>query len=550
MIRRKIIGLFVCLLLLITVVPVISSQIDSESFSTVPWTTQGSPLEDWIEMQKLLAGDGTAGDRFGWSVSLDGDTALIGAWRNEYYGSAYVFTRSGTSWTQQAKLTASDGEYGDYFGYSVSLDGDTALIGANSDDDNGDYSGSTYVFTRTGTTWTQQQKLIASDGAQGDYFGFSVSLDGDTALIGANHDDDNGDNSGSAYVFTRTGTTWTQQAKLHASDSTTGDVFGHTVALNGDSALIAALGDTEHGANSGSAYVFTCMGTTWTEQAKLLAFDGGPGDFFGISLSIDDDTALIGARDDYNESSGFGSVYIFTRTDTTWTHQQKLLTPYNETGRYFGSSVSLDDDTALIGAWGSDGYEEFSGAAYVFIRTGNIWYPQAKFYPSDGTVYDCFGYSVSLDGTTALIGAIQVDYYDTLPGKAYVFTKNQSPDPPTIDGQTNGKINIEYIYSFDSSDPNEDEVSYFIEWGDGTITNWTGFYPSGSPGYSESHLWTTKGTYTIRAKAIDINGDESGWGQLTVTMPCSYNIPFLYFWERLFQRFPNAFPLLRHMMGY
>jgi hypothetical protein len=161
--------------------------------------------------QKLTASDGVASDRFGCSVSLSGDTALIGA-EDEYdslylSGSAYVFTRSGTTWTQQAKLTAADAAAGDYFGSSVSLDGDTAFIGAYYGGDNGVDSGSAYVFTRSGTTWTQQAKLIASDGTYNDRFGSSVSLEGDTALIGAYFDDDNGDNSGSVYVFTKEGGT-------------------------------------------------------------------------------------------------------------------------------------------------------------------------------------------------------------------------------------------------------------------------------------------------------------------------------------------------------
>ena len=150
-----------------------------------------------------------------------------------------MFTRTGTTWTQQAKLLASDGAAGDRFGI-VSLSGDTALIGAHYDDDNGIDSGSAYVFTRTGTTWTQQAKLLASDGAAGDHFGASVSLDGDTALIGAHRMMTTELDSGSAYVFTRTGTTWTQQAKLLASDGAAGDWFGATVSLYGDTALIGA----------------------------------------------------------------------------------------------------------------------------------------------------------------------------------------------------------------------------------------------------------------------------------------------------------------------
>ena len=150
--------------------------------------------------------------------------------------------RSGTTWTQQQKLTASDGASEDRFGYSVSLSGDYALIGASFVDDNGSESGSAYVFVRSGTTWTQQQKLTASDGAANDHFGYSVSLSGDCALIGAWGDDDSGSESGSAYVFVRSGTTWTEQQKLTASDGASTDLFGYSVSISGDTAIVGACG--------------------------------------------------------------------------------------------------------------------------------------------------------------------------------------------------------------------------------------------------------------------------------------------------------------------
>jgi len=327
--------------------------------------------DTWSEIQKLLASDGTAGDRFGYTVSLDGDTALIGAGDDDDNGmdsgSAYVFTRSGMTWTQQAKLLPSDGATDDRFGYAVSLDGDTALIGACLDDDNGGSSGSAYVFTRSGTTWTQQQKLLPSDGASGDWFGRFVSLNGDTALIGSDCDDDNGEDSGSAYVFTRTGITWTQQAKLLPLDGSTWDIFGWSVSLDGDTALIGAGNDDDNGYNSGSAYVFTRSGMTWTQQAKLLPSDGEQEDWFSWSVSLDGDTALIGAYLDDDNGGSSGSAYVFTRSGTTWTQQQKLLASDGAFFDHFGCSVSLDVDTALIGAYDDGDNGDFSGSAYMFM---------------------------------------------------------------------------------------------------------------------------------------------------------------------------------------
>jgi len=424
--KKKIFSLFVCVLLIVTVVPAVESLKNSAIDSTVPSPLLTSMAVGWIEKQKLLASDGAADDSFGWFVSLDEDTALIGAPfddDNAYNsGSAYVFTRTGTTWTQQAKILASDGASFDEFGYSVSLDGDTALIGAPDDDNNGTL-GSAYVFIRTGTTWTQQAKLLPSDGSNYDMFGCCVSLSGDSALIGAYLDDDNGVESGSAYVFTRTGTTWTQQAKLLASDGAANDCFGLFVSLDGDTALIGAIYGDGNEIDSGSAYVFTRTGTTWIQEAKLLASDGTINDFFGGSVSLSGDTALIGAMKDDDNGAGSGSAYAFTRTGTTWTQEAKLLASDGSVEDYFGNLVSLDGDTALIGAFWDDDNGDYSGSAYVFTRTGTTWTQQQKLLASDGAAEDDFGNLISLDGDTALIGAMWDDDNGNDSGSVYVFTK-------------------------------------------------------------------------------------------------------------------------------
>jgi hypothetical protein len=271
---------------------------------------------NWIEQQKLTAEDSEAYDYFGWSVALDDNTALIGAVTDDSgAGAAYVFTFDGSTWKQVQKLTASDGAADDYFGVSVTLDGDTALIGARRDDDNGSESGSAYVFTLEGSSWSEKQKLTAADGAEGDWFGYAVALDGFTALVSAQEDDDNGIGSGSAYVFTFDDSTWTQSRKLTPEDGAEGDVFGRSVALNGGIALIGAAYDDDNGANSGSAYVFTANGT-WPEEAKLLASDGGWGDFFSNqSVALSGTTAIIGAPQHSHEGVRTGAAYIYTLSD-------------------------------------------------------------------------------------------------------------------------------------------------------------------------------------------------------------------------------------------
>ena len=305
-----------------------------------------------MEQQKLTASDGTAGDSFGWSVSISGDTAIVGSFRDSdngsESGSAYIFVRSGTTWTEQQKLTASDGTASDWFGRSVSISGDTAIVGA--------HSLSAYVFVRSGTSWTQQQKLTASDGvAVGDSFGASVSISGDTAIVGAYGDDDKGTNSGSAYVFVRSRTSWIQQQKLTASDGTAGDSFGWSVSISGDTAIVGSYRDSDNGSESGSAYIFVRSGTTWTEQQKLTASDGAVDDWFGRSVSISGDTAIVAAYS--------GSAYVFVRSGTSWTQQQKLTASDGASSDAFGISVSISGDTAIVGAH-TDDYDH--GSAYVF----------------------------------------------------------------------------------------------------------------------------------------------------------------------------------------
>ncbi|MDF7799449.1 FG-GAP repeat protein [Pontiellaceae bacterium B1224] len=381
----------------------------------------------WSQQQKLTADDGAASDYFGTSVSLSGDTALIGADEDDdngtRSGSAYVFTRTGGVWSQRQKLTAYDGATSHFFGTSVSLSGDTVLIGASEDDDNGSRSGSAYVFTRTDGLWSQQQKLTADDGAASDYFGTSVSVSGDTAVVGASGDDDNGSSSGSAYVFTRTGGLWSQQQKLTASDGAAIDYFGRAVSVSGDTALIGAPQNDDHGnTDSGSAYVFTRTGGLWSQQQKLTADDGAADDIFGRAVSVSGDTALVGASGNDNGEDG-GSAYVFTRTGTLWSQQEKLTAGDGAADDYFGTSVSISGDTALIGVSGDDDNGLASGSVYVFIRSGGLWSQQQKLTADDGAADDDFGNSVSISGDTALIGAHWDDDHGSRSGSAYVFTR-------------------------------------------------------------------------------------------------------------------------------
>jgi hypothetical protein len=385
--------------------------------------SQAGAATGWLEEeQKLLASDGNAVDCFGMRVSISGDYAIVGAIGDDDKGadsgSAYIFKRDGTGWVQQQKLTASDGNAGDRFGQSVFISGDYAIVGAYFDDDKGTDSGSAYIFFRSGTSWSQQAKLTASDGAAGDLFGNSVSISGDYAIVGANQDDVNGMvDSGSAYVFLRSGTSWSQQAKLTASDGAAVDLFGRSVSISGDYAIVGADYDDDNGSASGSAYVFLRSGTSWSQQAKLTASDGAAGDRFGWSVSVSGDYAIVGA---YGDNSSKGSAYIFKWDGSTWSEEAKLTASDGAGSDYFGYSVSISGDYAIVGADYDDDKGSDSGSAYVFLRSGTSWSEQAKLLASDGAASDYFGISVSISGDYAVVGAYQDDDKGSDSGSAYI----------------------------------------------------------------------------------------------------------------------------------
>ena len=494
--KKELFEIFICMLIVVTVIPA------------------ASMTTNWTEKQKLLIFEGTEGDLFGCSVSLTDDTALIGAYYDENLsGSAYVFTRTGTTWTQQAKLLASNRSAGDSFGISVSLDNDTALIGSCFDEY---YVGNAYVFTRTGTAWTEQGKLRAKDANTNDNFGFSVSLSGDTALIGAKLDDDKGVSSGSAYVFTRNGTTWTQQAKLTSLDGAAGDQFGYSVSLDGDTALIGTHDDKNRN-KSGSVYVFIRNGTNWIQQAKLLASDATTNDYFGSSITLAGDTALIGACFDNDNGNYSGSVYVFIRTGTTWTQQAKLLASDGAQNDNFGFSVSLSGDNAIIGAPWDDDNADASGSAYLFTRTGTTWTQQTKLHAKDSGTQDSFGTSVSLNGDIILIGAQNDDDKGQDSGSAYVFMKggeDKTNEPPHADftwTPSNPKQNQTITFNASTSYDSDGFITlYDWDW------NNDGVYEENHTDSTTTQSWTQTGNYTVKLRVTD---NSSTTNIKTMTVP-------------------------------
>ncbi|MCH7814150.1 MAG: FG-GAP repeat protein, partial [Planctomycetes bacterium] len=269
-----------------------------------------------VEMHKFTASDAFAGDRFGSSVSVSGDWAIVGAPRADAArnppGSAYVYRYDGSAWVEEAKLANPNVEPGN-LGTSVSVNGDLALIGVYMSPGTPPYGppGAAYVYRYNGSSWVEEAMLLASDPIYLDWFGFSVSMSNGVVAIGAYGDDDAGNDSGSVYLYRNDGTTWVEEAKLTASDAAADDYFGYSVAVNGDLAVIGAYGEEDAGALFGCAYVYRYDAGIWVEQAKLTPSDAASGDAFGWSVAISGTLALIGAPNDDDGGHQSGSAYAF-----------------------------------------------------------------------------------------------------------------------------------------------------------------------------------------------------------------------------------------------
>ncbi len=393
--------------------------------------------------EKLTASDAQPNEQFGWAVAVAGDVAIIGAKDKDSAGSnagaAYIFERNtGTTnvWGQVKKLTASDAQMLDYFGGAVGVKGDVAIVGAGHEDTSGAEAGAAYIFERDSggiNAWGEVKKLMASDAQAGDQFGYSVSIAGDVAVVGAYKDDDGGTNSGAVYIFERNYggvNAWGEVKKLTASDAQENDDFGISVAVWGDVIVVGVRREDDGGSDSGAAYIFERNSggiNFWGETKKLLASDAQAGDNFGWSVAVEGDVALVGAYLEDDGDANAGAAYIFERNAdgiNTWGEVKKLTAHDAQGGDYFGRSVSMAGDIVIVGADGEDDGGSFAGAAYIFARNAggvNGWEEVKKLTATDAQAGNRFGHSVAVAGGVAFVGANGDDDKGSQAGAAYVL---------------------------------------------------------------------------------------------------------------------------------
>ncbi|MGB0721685.1 MAG: hypothetical protein ACPGU7_04735 [Gammaproteobacteria bacterium] len=351
-----------------------------------------------LETAKITAADATAGDGFGYSAAVGAGTLAVGA-KDDDEGRGAVYLHDASSLAARAKLVAADGAVNDHFGSALAIGGATVVVGAFGDDDQGVSSGSAYLFDAA--TGAPGAKLMADDGAAGDFFGWSVAASGDTVVVGAFGDDDAASGSGSAYLFDAV--TGNQTAKLTASDAAITDYFGWSVALSGNTAAIGAVYDDDKGTDSGSVYLFDT--TTGLSTLKLTADDGEAGDQFGYAVAMSGDVVAVGAYGDDDQGADSGAVYLFDAISGA--QLAKYSAPVGDAAEHFGASIALNGNHLLVGAYGNADNGVDSGGAYLFdIGSGSLI---DQLVASDGATGDATGYGVATDGSRAFVGSYAND---------------------------------------------------------------------------------------------------------------------------------------------
>ena len=356
---------------------------------------------------------------FGTTVDVDGNTAAVGVGGSRFgefpNGAVCVYAREGANWTLEQCVTDTDEvpNSDDGYGFVVALSGNTLVVGASIDTTNGVTGGAAYVYVRDGHTWSLQQKLFASDPANFAQFGVAVDIAGDTIVVGAYGDDDSGFHTGAAYVFRRNGTTWTEEQKLKASDAAPDSSFGQSVSLSGQTIAIGAPSQSSPDALfSGAVYVFVNDGAGWQQQDKIKANNTQERQALGSTVSISGDTIVAAApgeligepSDDFNNVLSKGAVYIFERTGTSWDHQKRFFErDRNRTGG-FAVRAAIDGDTIIVGDPTFDAGARFTGAVFVYERNGNGWSLKYTLAANDGQFLQAMGFAIAISGDTVIAG--------------------------------------------------------------------------------------------------------------------------------------------------
>jgi len=473
---------------------------------------------------QVLAYDGNSSDHFGYSVAIDGDYATVGAYLDvvngqDNRGSAYIFVRSNGNWIFQQQI-AGYASNASRFGTSVAISGNLIVVGAEYAEVNGDDQGAAYIYRQIDGRWYLQYGLYGGDLDGYDNLGHAVAISGSTVVVGAP-----GDGNGTAFVYTDTGSGWALQATLTPSDgSGSSDAFGQSLSISGDT-IVVGSDDDGNDQTSGAAYVYSRMGNTWLEQAKLVA-DTSQSVGFGDTVAVSSDTIVVGAKyQDYGSENDAGAAYVFSRSGTQWQQVAKLLSDEPDAYDHFGSSVAISGDALVIGAdqTGVSG-QSYVGAAYVFTLSNGEWRQHRKILATGGGLFDYFGRSVAISGNTIVVG---MDEFDTASnsdqGAAYIqnWTIDDASVTMNVTGANNPPTNIglsatavaenqpagTVVGNFSTTDPDAgDSFTYTLVTGTGSADNGSFTIAGNQLKTASSFDFEAKSSYTIRIRSTDQGG--------------------------------------------
>jgi len=449
------------------------------------------------ELVRLADPAGLPDNDFGATVSIDGGYAVVGDSGDivlgENSGSVTVYRHDGSDWVEDVKLTASDGSTDDYFGVAVSISGERLIVGAPGAPGASTNDGCAYIFRRDGPAWVEEAKIFAADGEYNDAFGGSVAISDDVALAGYYRDDDLAFGAGAAYVFQRSGTAWSEADKLFGSGTDYGDWFGWSVATDGTWCAVGARDDDP--VRQGAVYLFRNLGLGWVEHSVLTASDGTLLSRFGSAVDIDGDRIVVGADNADGILDDEGAAYVYEHSGTSWVETQKLLASDFWTNRAFGNAVAISGDRLLVGQPGlGDGH----GAAYIFSHDGAAWVEDRQLRPFDNESYNACGRAVALSGEYGIIGAPCWTGPGDNPGKAYIYGFSVgvcgtcaaeftcTPAAGTLPFTT---LMQAYLFNLGDTRRQIDGRLNVAIAGGGTITNWRGGYTNIEPNAVKVFNW-------------------------------------------------------------
>ena len=423
----------------------------------------GSPKE----IAQLTASDGAASDEFGQAIDISGDAIIVGANRHDHpastddEGAAYIYRYDGSAWTQEAELGLSgpsSDEYG--FGEAVAISGDVAVVGTWPGDD---IEGAAFVYRFDGSDWVQKAKLTPTGTVQG--FGYSVDIDGDVILVGARRDDTNGTDKGSVYVYRYSGSSWVEEDTWDGQAN--GDQFGRSVAIHGDTAVVGApLVDftTPTISDAGSVYVYEYASSAWTLTDTLTAPDKATDFWFGTSVDISSEIIAVGSpRHDDRDITDNGSAYLYRHSGSSWDHEETLepTDAYKDANDRFGISVATYGDTPIVGSWYGDQNDSTDnndnlGSVEVFRYDGTDWPSKTELTPFGSGTTDRFGFAVAVEGKNAVVGAKSHTISSIKTGSSFVYDLNFAVSSCPADFDTDGCLNYfdvsAFLTAYSSSD--------------------------------------------------------------------------------------------------